>query len=182
MPEIQRKAVRLPGPYYLGFRAYFVTICAKARRKLFATSEIVESSVEVLRQQSQRFLFGVQAYCFMPDHCHFLLAGKAPAANLSEMVRGLKGCSAKGFRQFGVFDAWQKGFYEHIVRSSEDCGSVTAYIFENPVRAGLAEDIYGWPISGSFVFEWREFQRPAEIFVPPYKDAEKRVGSGAGGE
>lgn len=159
-----------------------MTICAKERRRLFTTAEIVESAVGVLRLQGQRFLFEVHAYCFMPDHCHFLLAGKAPEASLSEMVRGFKGCSAREFRQFGVFEAWQKGFYEHIVRSSEDCGSVTAYIFENPVRAGLSEDVYGWPFSGSFVFEWREFQRPAAIFVPPHKGAEKRVGSGVGGE
>jgi hypothetical protein len=102
--------------------------------------------------------------------------------SLSDLIRGFKGCSAKSLRHFGIFDAWQKGFYEHILRSGEDCASARAYIFENPVRAGLAKDNYAWPFSGSFVFEWREFQPPVAKFVPPYKAAEKRDGKSSGAE
>jgi putative transposase len=182
MPEIQRKPIRLPQPYYLGYRAYFVTICAKDRKRLFAIPGVVESLLVVFREQSERFAFEVHAYCFMPDHCHLVLAGKTAEANLSDMIRGFKGCSAKSLRKFGIFDAWQKGFYEHILRSGKDCTSAMAYIFENPVRAGLAKDIYTWPFSGSFVLEWREFQPPGAKFVPPYKAAERRVGRSGGEE
>jgi putative transposase len=143
---------------------------------------VVESLLAILREQSGRFDFEVHAYCFMPDHCHLLLTGRTADANLSEMIRGFKGCAAKSLRQFGIFDAWQKGFYEHILRSGEDCASAMAYIFENPVRAGLAKDNYAWPLSGSFVLEWREFQSPAKKFVPPYKAAQKRDGGDVGEE
>jgi putative transposase len=122
----------------------------------------------------------VHAYCLMPDHCHLLLTGRTVQANLSDMIRGFKGGAAKSLRQFGIFDAWQKGFYEHILRSGEDCASAMAYIFENPVRAGLAKDCYAWPFSGSFVLEWREFQPPVKKFVPPYKAAEKQDGRSRG--
>ncbi|HUI53183.1 MAG TPA: transposase [Terriglobales bacterium] len=176
MTEIERKAVRLPQAYYLGFRSYFVTICAKDRKKVFTTSEIVDNLRRVLQDQSTRFQFEVHSYCFMPDHCHLLVAGRTSEANLSKMIRGFKGCSARELRRFGVFDAWQKGFYEHILRSNEDCASASAYVFENPVRAGLANDMYAWPFSGSFVFEWREFRPPLERFVPPNKVAEMREG------
>jgi len=98
------------------------------------------------------------------------------------MIRGFKGCSAKSLRQFGIFDAWQKGFYEHILRSGEDCASAMAYIFENPVRAGLVKDNYAWPFSGSFVLEWLEFQPLGAKFVPPYKAAERRGGRSGGEE
>src|SRR5690242_4775954 len=155
MSDLERKPIRLPQPYYVGFRAYFVTICTKDRRRLFTILGVVESLLPILHEQSRRFAFDVHAYCFMPDHCHLLLTGRTADANLSEVIRGFKGRSAKSLRQFGIFDAWQKGFYEHILRSGENCASAMGYIFENPVRAGLAKDIYEWPFSGSFVLQWR---------------------------
>jgi putative transposase len=176
MPDIERKRIRLPRPYYMGFRSYFVTICARDRKKLFSNLEVVESLLAILREQSRLFDFDGHAYCFMPDHCHLLLTGRTAEANLSALIRGFKGCSAKNLRRFGIFDAWQKGFYEHILRSGEDCASAMAYIFENPVRAGLAKDIYEWPFSGSFVLAWREFQPPVEKYIPPYRAAERRDG------
>ena len=178
MSDRERKQIRLPQPYYMGFRSYFVTICARDRKKLFTIPGVGKSLLAILREQSGRFDFDVHAYCFMPDHCHLLLTGRSAEANLSDMIRGFKGGSAKSLRRFRIFDAWQKGFYEHILRSGEDCASAMAYIFENPVRAGLAKDIYEWPYSGSFVSEWREFQPPAVKFVPPYKATERRDGRG----
>lgn len=169
MSDPERKRIRLPQPYYEGFRAYFVTICAKDRRRLFTILGVVESLLPILREQSGRFAFDVHAYCFMPDHCHLLVTGRTADANLSEMIRGFKGSSAKSLRHFGIFDAWQKGFYEHILRSGESCASAMAYIFENPVRAGLTKDFYSWPHSGSFVVDWEKFRAPQKPFVPPYK-------------
>jgi len=169
MPELQRKQVRLPNAYYLGYRAYFVTICTRERRRVFDSAAIVNSLLEVLRDQASRSQFNVYAYCFMPDHCHFLLEGKAAGADLSAMVRGFKGRSSVVLRKHGISEAWQKGFHEHIVRTSEDHGSVAAYIFENPVRGGLIKDKFDWPFSGSFVFEWKGLQAKAAPFVPPYK-------------
>jgi len=182
MSDRERKQIRLPQPYYMGFRSYFVTICARDRKKLFTIPGVVESLLAILREQSGRFDFDVHAYCFMPDHCHLLLTGRSAEANLSDMIRGFKGGSAKSLRRFRIFDAWQKGFYEHILRSGEDCASAMAYIFENPVRAGLAKDIYTWPYLGSFVLKWREFQSPAGKFVPPYKATQKRDGGDVGEE
>src|SRR5579863_7891845 len=114
MPDLERKPIRLPQTYYRGFRSYFVTICVRDRKRLFTRSGVVEGLLPILREQSGRFDFGVYAYCFMPDHCHLLVSGRTADANLSEMIRGFKGCAAKRLRQFGIFDAWQKGFYEHI--------------------------------------------------------------------
>jgi putative transposase len=183
MSEIERKTIRLQKAYYSGFRSYFVTICGKDRKKLFVSSAIVECLLNVLRVQAERFRFDIYAYCFMPDHCHLLVRGKTPGANLSEIIRGFKGGSAKNLRQFSIFDAWQKGFYEHILRSDEDCGSATAYIFENPVRARLAKDIYEWPFTGSFVFDWRKFRPPDRKFVPPYRtEVDSKVHPGEKGK
>jgi hypothetical protein len=42
---------------------------------------------------------------------------------------------------------------------------VAAYIFENPVRAGLVHHPHDWPFSGSFVLDWKTLALP----VPPWK-------------
>jgi putative transposase len=184
MPELQRKPIRLAHPYYQGYRAYFVTICAKNRRKLFDSKLVVDSLLALLRELTPRFHFDLYAFCFMPDHCHFLLEGKTPNAELPDMIRAFKGRSTVIFRKFEIQDAWQKGFYEHILRTSEDHASVTAYIYENPVRAGPAKDIFSWPFSGSFVIDWSKFSAPVQIFVPLYKSSshgtQRRVGAEQG--
>jgi hypothetical protein len=66
---------------------------------------------------------------------------------------------------------WQKGFYDHVLRDSESMQAAAWYVFENPVRAGLACCVEDWRYSGSFVFAWPGFQRPANPFAPPWKSA-----------
>ncbi|MDO8611500.1 MAG: hypothetical protein Q7R32_01595 [Dehalococcoidia bacterium] len=43
---------------------------------------------------------------------------------------------------------WQKGYYDHVLRSGEDANAVAEYIFHNPVRAGLVESAAQHPFSG----------------------------------
>lgn len=52
--------------------------------------------------------------------------------------------------------AWQKDFYDHIVRAKEGYEAKARYIALNPVRAGLATDVYGYPFTGSIGYELRE--------------------------
>jgi REP-associated tyrosine transposase len=103
----------------------------------------------------------------MPDHCHFILAGLNPSANLSAMMRAFKGHAAVAMRRFGIRGVWQKSFYDHIIRNAEDLSAATVYLFENPVRAGFVKDISDWPFSGSFVFDWRSFASAPSLPLSP---------------
>jgi len=152
-----RKPNRLPPSNYLGFGAYLVTVCTKHRQPIFISPEIVEPLVCSLSEQALKHSFNVHAYCFMPDHCHFLLAGLNPNARLSPAVRAFKGQSTVLLRRFGFHAVWQKGFHDHVIRNSDDLSSSMAYILENPVKAGLVKHPQDWPLSGSFVFNWRSF-------------------------
>jgi putative transposase len=96
----------------------------------------------------------------MPDHCHIVLLAAAANSDLVAFVRGFKANAVVALRHHGLHDLWQKGFHDHILRSSYEVAAATAYIFENPIRAGLASTVYDWPFSGSFVFEWRRFANP----------------------
>jgi REP element-mobilizing transposase RayT len=116
---------------------------------------LVESLVNDLAQfRSQGF--SVYAYCFKPDHCHVLVAATTGTSDLAKVVRAFKGASAAHVRSLGIRNLWQRDYYDHILRSGESFDATAAYIFENPVRAGLASDAHDWPFSGSFVFDWRK--------------------------
>ena len=43
---------------------------------------------------------------------------------------------------------WQDGYFERVLRDDEQLEIVARYIFDNPVRAGLAACAREWPHSG----------------------------------
>ena len=76
----------------------------------------------------------VFAWCFMPDHVHFLLQD----FDLVEFVRLFKGRLTPRARQLERSrPLWQKSFYDHALRKSESVFTIAGYIWENPVRAQL---------------------------------------------
>ena len=146
---------RLARAYYLGPRSYFLTICTSQRRKLFTDQRLVELLVNELAQFLSQG-FSIYANCFMPDHCHVLAVAMTDTSDLAKAVRAFKGASAAHVRSLGIRNLWQGDYYDHILRSSESFDAAAAYIFENPVRSGLASDAHDWPFSGSFVFDWKK--------------------------
>jgi putative transposase len=43
---------------------------------------------------------------------------------------------------------WQKGFFDHVLRSEDSYSEKWDYVRENPVRAGLAKEWKLWPFLG----------------------------------
>ena len=94
----------------------------------------------------------VLAYCYMPDHIH-LLAAASDEADLPAFMRTFKQRTGYSCKKALGWDGpfWQKSYYDHILRSEERVEAVAAYIWGNPVRAGLVEGIVDYPFSGSLV-------------------------------
>lgn len=108
----------------------------------------------------------------MPDHVHLELAGLSPESDLIALVRDFKGAATAKARQEGWRSLWQKGFYDHILREGDRENAVAWYIFNNPVRKGLVEDLRDWPYSGSWMFDWKKLLAPPDEFIPPWKPVE----------
>jgi hypothetical protein len=64
---------------------------------------------------------------------------------------------------------WQKKFYDHILRETDNFYAVAGYIWMNPVRAGLCNAPQEYPYSGSFVADWKKGFLPAAQWVPCWK-------------
>jgi REP element-mobilizing transposase RayT len=68
---------------------------------------------------------------------------------LSKWVKSLKNSLSKSFRETNIAAPhWQKGFFDHVMRSEESYSQKWLYVAENPVRARLVARSSDWPYQG----------------------------------
>lgn len=68
---------------------------------------------------------------------------------LSEWMKSLKNALSKTFRAQNIpAPHWQKGFFDHVMRSDESYSEKWLYVAENPVRKKLAARLEEWPYQG----------------------------------
>jgi hypothetical protein len=85
---------------------------------------------------------------------------KSKNYGLPEIVRGFKTFSGRRINQLrfqGGVPAWQRGYYEHIIRNEESLTAIREYILNNPL-GWEKDDLYPnnlgkWNESSSLVFE-----------------------------
>jgi REP-associated tyrosine transposase len=123
------------------YPVYFLTACVLNRQPLLANQKAHDSFVEFARRATEHGVW-VGRYVLMPDHLHLFAAFGPAAPPLSEWMKGLKHSVSKlGIR-------WQKGFFDHVLRSSESYQQKWDYVLQNPVRAELVRDSRDWPYQG----------------------------------
>ena len=140
---------RLPGFEYRGFFHYSWTMCTFRRRRHFTRPEIVDGARRVFFDQTADCGVVIPAYCFMPDHVHLVVSGRALDADLVRFGRRSRQRIGFAFRREAGIPFWQDGYYDHILRDHEHLSSTIRYIADNPVRAGLAESWERYPFTGS---------------------------------
>ena len=148
----QRKRLRLQDFDYSSSGAYFVTICTKNRKTLFApvvgadsiSARMVERTfLETIRQYN-----GIDSpiYVVMPNHFHAIItisrADMESAPTVSEIIQSFKRYSTVEYSKLvkdGIlppFDKqiWQRSFYDHVIRNRDDYNAIYKYIYENPAK------------------------------------------------
>jgi putative transposase len=90
----------------------------------------------------------VGRYVILPDHLHFFVAIPAHVT-LGSWVGTLKRVVGKSLQRNDSRDRiWQRGFFDHVLRSAESYSQKWNYVRENPVRARLVENADAWPYAG----------------------------------
>ncbi len=138
----RRSSPRLTSFDYMGDHAYHLVFSTADRLPRFRDGRLVASCLECLAASATRHRFNINAYCFMPDHLHLLITG-SDDASLARFAQHFK--QATGYRRPGL---WQRSYYDHILRREESLESIALYIWANPVRAGMVEDIVSYSYSG----------------------------------
>ena len=148
----RRKPVRLYEEAYAHSGALaLLTACTSSRRHVFEVpghASLLASEIGRLHGENWRIL----GFCVMPDHVHLLALNIQ--GSLLDLMRLLKGRTAKRLRGDVIGALWQRGFHDHLLRRNEDIYRTLLYMLENPVRAGLVEAWMQYPWCGSF--QWPE--------------------------
>jgi REP element-mobilizing transposase RayT len=126
----------------------FLTFCTHKRMATLANPQIYSVCMEFFAEALKRNIF-VGRYILMPDHVHLFVKLPPPAENLSDWVKSLKNFLSKELRKNGAPSPhWQRGFFDHVLRSSESYSEKWLYVVENCVRVGLVKDWTDWPSQG----------------------------------
>ena len=132
------------------------TICAKERTPVFRDESVVRIARAALEEAFAQWHGHVGVYVFMPDHLHLMVSAQDPRSDLLALVASFKQRTAFRARRAGHAFAWQKDFYDHIVRANEDYGAQVRYLLRNPVRQGLCARWQDWPLKGVLGQTWEQ--------------------------
>jgi putative transposase len=91
----------------------------------------------------------VGRYVIMPDHIRLFAGFPGGTLSLSGWMKALRNSMSKALRDVECAGRhWQKGFFDHVIRSQESYDQKWLYVRENPVRAGLVLNAEDWPYAG----------------------------------
>ena len=136
------------------FPIYYVTACTNERQRILNNDDVHSRLVEFGKEGESRGAW-LGAYVLMPDHLHAFVALDDERMELSNWIKSLKNALSSTLRLQAISSPhWQKGFFDHVLRSGD---SYSDYVRENPVRVGLASDWTKWPFTGEvFDLEFRD--------------------------
>jgi len=158
MPLLKRKNIRLPHYDYSKPGAYFVTICTHGSALFFGTirqgaflTNPAGSMIHRWWVELERKFSGIRLdeFIVMPNHVHGIMWIESPVGvtlrghpslsdvmdwfktmTTNEYIRGVK---TQGWPRFDGH-VWQRGFYEHVIRTERTLAAIRRYIVENPLR------------------------------------------------
>jgi putative transposase len=149
---LRRRSIRLRDYDYYQAGAYFVTICAHERERLFGYIDGSEMHLsefgEIVKYCWDRLpehFRGVEldAFTIMPNHIHLVLVLFDPdsaalvrrKSKLGTVIGSLKAATANRINKLrGTQGApvWQRNYHEHIVRNERELSAIRDYIAHNP--------------------------------------------------
>jgi len=134
--ELQKRHRNLPhwtlkgSTYFLTFRLLNGELSVDERRLV----------LEHIRSKHGRY-YDLLAAVVMPDHAHVLLQPIGETA-LDRILKGTKGVTARliNQRRGKRGSIWMDESFDRIIRDQSELDEKIAYIYNNPVKAGLATE------------------------------------------
>ena len=133
---------------------YFITCVTKDRQAGLTTDTIWTQRLQLCRSSEANFY----AVVCMPDHFHALFvlpSDTTPGA----IARSLKGPLTPYLRKENL--SWQKNFFEHRLRETDETEPYLRYMLCNPYRAQLISNHEVWPY-------WKILSENAQWFVDKF--------------
>ena len=118
---------------------YFVTANVSQKKSLLQTERSARLFIDVLYHYRSERKYLLHEFVVMPDHFHLLLT--PTGITLERSMQLIKGSySFRARREFGWHeDIWQSSFLDRRVRDAGEYAKYREYLWQNPVRRGLAQ-------------------------------------------
>jgi putative transposase len=120
---------------------YFVTLCVNKRCGVLTTDKTFRAIKEaIILLKRWRVVSGV----VMPDHLHLVITpNEDRGLSVGDFTNGFKRLLRKILAAQSW--EWQKGGWDRLLRSDESLQAKWIYLEQNPVRAGLVQNVSEWP-------------------------------------
>jgi putative transposase len=149
--------LRRLGRIWISRPVFFITACTAGRKPVLASQPAMNILLSEWQAAKERHGWLIGRYVIMPDHVHFFCAEQAEGAirPLQRFMNKWKEWAAKGLCTEMALTPplWQRGYFDHVLRSEESYAEKWAYVRENPVRAGLVGSWEQWPWQGFVDFD-----------------------------
>ena len=124
---------------------YFFTVVTYGRQPLLADHLNINALGRAFRRVKEERPFTMDAFVLMPDHLHCIWTLPEGNADYSSRWRDIKKYASQEFLfPPGSQHAWQRGFWEHVIRDENDWQRHMDYIHYNPVKHGWAQSPREW--------------------------------------
>ena len=137
---------------YVGRYHYALTFGTNARRAVFVDTEVMTLVLTQILRASSETRFALTAYCFMPDHLHLIVQGKADDSDCKAFIKSAKQYSGYYYKQAHEQRLWQRYGHERVIRNDQELAMTVRYVIANPVRAGLVGHPRDYALLGSEVY------------------------------
>jgi len=138
MPRPKRSA---PAGY-----CYHVLNRGNGRQRVFHKEADYAAFVRLFDEAQVRCPMRVLAYCLMPNHFH-LVVWPWGDGDLSRWMQWLQTTHVRRYHEHyrSTGHVWQGRFKAFPIQEDEHLLTVLRYVERNPLRAGLAAAVDGWP-------------------------------------
>ena len=139
---------RIPRSELPAFGVYHVTVRGVAKCDIFLDDDDRASFVRLMTKAVNTWRWRCHAYCLMRNHFHLIV--ETQLVRLSRGCHQLNGVHAQRFnrRHKRVGHLFQDRFHARVIRDDEHLSDACAYVWNNPVRAGLCAEAHEWAWSG----------------------------------
>jgi putative transposase len=124
---------------------YFITSNVSEKKSLLQTERSAGLLIEVMWHYREQGKYLLHEFVVMPDHFHLLLSPVGITLERGiQLIKG--GYSFRAGKQFGwKEEIWQTSFHDRRVRDAAEYQKYREYIWQNPVRKGLAVTAENFP-------------------------------------
>ena len=127
---------------------YFFTVVTHNRFPVFSHVKNIRAFRKICKEVCNELPFEEVACVILYDHVHSIWKLPENDCDFSKRWGVIKSRFTKYLRSNGyVEEVWQKRFWEHEIRNTNDLNIHLNYIHYNPVKHGYVKHVKDWPYS-----------------------------------